>query len=234
MDAWGKFESSDCFHRLEHHCADVAACFEALLAEPVLRARFEQASGGGSLSDTTVARLTVLAFLHDFGKLNSGFQFKVRERRELPTGAPPKAGHLGEALLSPREILETLGLFDLYRAWGDAVEPLLLAALSHHGRPARKPTHSGSGPPEIWKPFAGYDPRATAALLRERTRAWFSEAFEEGPCVTRGLGVCASVCRSRRARRSDRVGRRSLSIGAGRRPSLYRPCPTTRDGHRQE
>ena len=91
MDAWGKFESSDCFHRLEHHCADVAACFEALLAEPVLRARFEQASGAGSLSDTTVARLTVLAFLHDFGKLNSGFQFKVRERSELPNGAPPKA-----------------------------------------------------------------------------------------------------------------------------------------------
>ena len=183
MDAWGKFESSDCFHRLEHHCADVAACFEALLAEPVLRTRFEQASGAGSLSDTTVARLTVLAFLHDFGKLNSGFQFKVRERSELPNGAPPKAGHLGEALLSPHEILETLGLFDLYRAWGDAVEPLLLAALSHHGRPARKPTHSGSGPPEIWKPFAGYDPRATAALLRERTRAWFPEAFEEGPLL---------------------------------------------------
>ena len=27
MDAWGKYESPDCFHRLEHHCADVAACF---------------------------------------------------------------------------------------------------------------------------------------------------------------------------------------------------------------
>ena len=183
MDAWGKFESSDCFHRLEHHCADVAACFEALLAEPVLRTRFAQASGAWSLSDTTVARLTVLAFLHDFGKLNSGFQFKVRKRSDLPTGAPPKAGHLGEALLAPRDILETIGLFALYRAWGNAVEPLLLAALSHHGRPARKPTHSGSGPSDIWKPFAGYDPRATAALLRERIRAWFPEAFEDGPCL---------------------------------------------------
>ena len=41
--AWGKFdESSGCFHRLEHHCADVAACFEAVLRDPVLRARFIQ------------------------------------------------------------------------------------------------------------------------------------------------------------------------------------------------
>ena len=212
MDAWGKFESSDCFHRLEHHCADVAACFEALLAEPVLRARFEQASGAGSLSDTTVARLTVLAFLHDFGKLNSGFQFKVRERRELPNGAPPKAGHLGEALLSPHEILETLGLYDLYRAWGNAVEPLLLAALSHHGRPARKPTHSGSGPPEIWKPFVGYDPRANGCPASRADPSVVPGGVQGRSIVTRGLGVYTSVCWSRRARRSDRVGRSSLSI----------------------
>ena len=43
---------------------------------------------------------------------------------------------------------------------------MLLAALSHHGRPAHKPTCSGGGPPEIWKPFANYDPCAVAALLR--------------------------------------------------------------------
>ena len=183
MDAWGKFREPDGFHRLEHHCADVAACFEALLLEPVLRARFERASGGTGFSDTTAARLTVLAFLHDFGKLNTGFQFKIRDRHEFPNPVPPRTGHIGAALLAPREILETLGLFDIYQAWGDAVEPLLLAALSHHGRPARKPTHSGSGPPELWKSFAGYDPRATAALLRERSLAWFPGAFEEGPTL---------------------------------------------------
>ena len=180
MNAWGKFESPDSFHRLEHHCADVAACFEALLLDPVLRARFKQASGADGFSGTTVARLTVLAFLHDFGKLNTGFQFKVFDRNKFP-GAPLKSGHIGEALLAPDEICERLGLFDIWRAWGNAVDPLLLAALSHHGRPARRPTHSGSGPPEIWKPFAGYDPRATAVLLRERSRAWFPNAFTEGP-----------------------------------------------------
>ena len=180
MDAWGKFQSPDSFHRLEHHCADVAACFEALLLDPVLRARFKQASGADGFSVTTTDRLTVLVFLHDFGKLNTGFQFKVHDQNKFP-GTPLKSGHIGEALLAPNEICERLGLFDIWRAWGNALDPLLRAALSHHGRPARRPTHSGSGPPEIWKPFADNDPRATAVLLRERSRAWFPNAFKEGP-----------------------------------------------------
>ena len=93
MEAWGKFdESSGRFHRLEHHCADVAACFEALLRDPALRARFVQAAGVNNLSDTTVARLTFLAFLHDFGKLNTGFQFKVRRQNELSRPGPRPAG----------------------------------------------------------------------------------------------------------------------------------------------
>ena len=56
MEAWGKFEqSSGCFHRLEHHCADVAACFEALLHDRVLRARFVRAAGPNEFTDTTLA-----------------------------------------------------------------------------------------------------------------------------------------------------------------------------------
>ena len=125
-------------------------------------------------------RLTVLAFLHDFGKLNTGFQFQVRDRREF-AGAPQKSGHIGEALLAPDEIYEALGLFEIFREWGNAVEPLLHAALSHHGRPARRPTRSGGGPPEIWKPYAGYNPHSAAVRLRERTRTWFPEAFQDGP-----------------------------------------------------
>ena len=179
MDAWGKFQPPDKFHRLEHHCADVAACFEALLLDPVLKARFEHASGSFGFSETTAARLTVLAFLHDLGKLNTGFQFKVRDRNEF-SGAPQKSGHIGVALLAPNEICEALGLFEIYRAWGNAVDPLLHAALCHHGRPARRQSVSGRGPQDIWKPFVGYDPAATAALLRARIRSWFPKAFAEG------------------------------------------------------
>ena len=183
VDAWGKFdETSGRIHRLEHHCADVAACFEALLREPVLRARFVQAAGADGFTDITAARLACLAFLHDFGKVNTGFQFKVR-RNELPRRSPRPAGHVAEALLcfDQPQICALLGLHDIVKQWGAGVVPLLHAMLAHHGRPASRPTRSGSGPPELWKPFGGYDPRETAKLLGRRGRAWFPDAFSHGP-----------------------------------------------------
>ena len=186
MYAWGKFdESSGRFHRLEHHCADVAACFEALLLDPVLRARFARAAGASALGETTAARLTVLAFLHDFGKLNAGFQFKVRRPTESSGRRPRRAGHLAEALLccDQSDMSGLLGLHRMVDEWGDGVVPLVYAMLAHHGRPARRPTRTGSGPPELWQPFAGYDPRAVAKLLHERGRAWFPAAFEPGPSL---------------------------------------------------
>ena len=185
MDAWGKYESPDCFHRLEHHSADVAACFEALLRDPVLHDRFERAAGDGDFCAVTEARFTVIAFLHDFGKLNAGFQFKVRDRDSLPSGERPrKAGHIGEALLCCErdDVREALGLLDMCCDWGEeGFESLLLAALAHHGRPATRPSLTGGGPPELWRPFAGYDPLATAKLLHDRAHAWFPAAFEKGP-----------------------------------------------------
>ena len=184
VEAWGKFdEASGRIHRLEHHCADVAACFEALLREPVLRARFTQAAGVAHFTDTTAARLAFLAFVHDFGKLSVGFQFKVRRPNAPARRAPGLAGHIGAALLcfDNSDICELLGLHEIVDAWGDGVLPLLYAALAHHGRPARRPTRTGGGPPELWRPFAGYDPRETAKLLSERGRAWFPRAFDSGP-----------------------------------------------------
>ena len=90
---WGKYdESQSNYHCLEHHCADVAACFEILIQEPVLRSRFTLAANIDRLDSVTEARLTVIAFLHDFAKLNSGFQFKVRDQSKLPPNPPPKNG----------------------------------------------------------------------------------------------------------------------------------------------
>ena len=74
-------------------------------------------------------------------------------------------------------VCEALGLFDMADTWGEGFEPLLLAALAHHGRPAMPLPPSGSGPREFWDPFAGYDPLATAKLLGQRSRAWFPTAF---------------------------------------------------------
>ena len=181
---WGKFGSSERYHPLEHHCADVAACFEALLRDQVLRSRFDRAVGGAGLCPVTEARLALLAFLHDFGKINAGFQFQVHDARDFPGKKPCRAGHIGEALLAfeREEVCEALGLYDLCERWGeDGVATLLQASLSHHGRPPKKSNRSGSGPPEDWMPFAGYDPLTAARSLAARGRAWFPQAFQDGP-----------------------------------------------------
>ena len=183
LAAWGKFDQpTGRIHRLEHHCADVAACFEALLRDSVLRARFVEAAGG-TFTETTAARLTLLAFLHDFGKLNVGFQFKAGRPGSAIGRAPRPAGHIAEALLcfDQSDLCELLGLHQIVDEWGDGVIPLLYAALAHHGRPANRPTRTGRGPAELWKPFDGYCPQATATLLHERGRAWFPRAFSPGP-----------------------------------------------------
>ena len=181
IPAWGKYHEEADFHCLEHHCADVAACFEALIRDPVLHDRFICAAGG-DLCPTTEARLAACAFLHDFAKLNTGFQFKTRNFSRN-SSSPPKAGHIGEAFYCCRypHIWDALGLHRIFDAWGPATESLLLAALSHHGRPPSPPSRTGKGPPGIWEPFAGYDPRAATALLRTRLRSWFPTAFDAGP-----------------------------------------------------
>ena len=187
MDAWGKFDqATGRFHRLEHHCADVAACFEALLREPVLRSRFARAAGVAALDSTTTARLTYIAYLHDFGKLNAGFQFKVPRPAGVAGRRPRPAGHIGEALLCAEQddLFELLGLDHVLSAWGNGAGTLLCAALAHHGRPAQRLSRTGQGPPELWKPFAGYEPRTTAKLLYKRGRSWFPEAFKPGPSLT--------------------------------------------------
>lgn len=181
---WGKpCGNSGETHRLEHHCADVAACFEALLAEPGIKRRFDSAVGGSGLDPTTVARLTVLAFLHDFGKTNVGFQYSVGNHQGA---APAHQGHIKASLYACRrpDVLSALGLPELAELWGqDAVENLLFAALAHHGRPATVPNTSAAGPDNIWRPFAGYAPLVSCRHLFECSRRWFPEAFEKGPML---------------------------------------------------
>lgn len=178
--AWAKYDSeSRTTHRLEHHCADVAACFEALLADQVLRNRFRVAAGkSDGLCEVTLARLAVLAFLHDFGKLNAGFQFKNESDR---TGLPPKTGHISEAFwcLAQPGYVPALGMDDMARAWGyGAFEQLLQASLAHHGRPAAP---RDGNPPALWRKTKGYDPLAIARMLGEKCRSWFPTAFMDGP-----------------------------------------------------
>ena len=180
---WGKYDpDSGATHHLGHHCADVAACFEELLAEPVIRDRFDRAMGNGGLDEVTLARLTVLAFLHDFGKICSGFQFKVGLR---PPGAPKPTSHLKAAFWACNrpEVRQGIGLEQALGDWGIGVDQLLRAALAHHGRPMSGHELERPGPDEIWKRFQAYDPIVAGRTLMQSARQWFPRAFEHGPVL---------------------------------------------------
>ena len=74
---WAKWDNDgEEIHLLEHHLADVGACFDALADQPTIRARLA-AAADAPLDETTLSRLCVFAALHDIGKVNVGFQTKT-------------------------------------------------------------------------------------------------------------------------------------------------------------
>ncbi|WP_345539833.1 CRISPR-associated helicase Cas3' [Variovorax defluvii] len=187
---WGKLNRlSDgrvLIHPLLDHMADVAAVLHRLLVMPAVQRSLDRAAGR-SLSDVDRARLAVLAFLHDIGKANSGFQVRYwRERADRPRcWLPlPECGHgpqgwalFDDCLHGAPRILAGLPL-DLMDSWGEAVLPLLRASISHHGRP------TGADAAEaIWQPVADgprtiYDPAEAVAAMGQRILALFPRAFD--------------------------------------------------------
>ena len=172
---WGKFEDGES-HHLAHHCADVAACFEAITILPVLRARLEKAAGK-SLSTTQIARLAVLTFLHDCGKLHPGFQAKG-----WPKGIWTERfhGHVAEgaAIFTDRalqQIAQNLHLESLVK-WGVGKD-LLFAVLAHHGRPVETSPQAS----RQWRalPDYGYNPLSASAEMGAMVRRWFPDAFAD-------------------------------------------------------
>ena len=70
-------------HLLEHHLADVGACFEALITQPTIRKRLAQSGGLDALDDSTAAKLALFAALHDIGKVNVGFQTQIWADKDI-------------------------------------------------------------------------------------------------------------------------------------------------------
>lgn len=188
-DAWGKLGADGARRSLIQHCLDVAACFDALLRQPLFRARVAAAMGRPH-DGVTAARLGAIVMLHDVGKLNAGFQLKVE------TGSPLRrlgnVGHVGEGrrllcgagaldaeeLSALTPIRQALGLSDL-QVWGAGLVACQCAALAHHGRPVADGT--GVKHAAIWRAQAGYDPVAAAQRFGAALRAAFPTAFETGP-----------------------------------------------------
>lgn len=178
---WGKLERDasgvvTAWHPLLAHCADVAACAEALLEQTLLRRRLAALAGRDDLDATNIARLCVLAALHDIGKFNLGFQ---RKGDAEPRGT---AGHVAEVLALfgsgyevGKKLMATLpsAELDAWCADGGACE-LLVAAIGHHGRPVRC---GGNPDPSLWRVEHSLDPFAGIASLAAAARAWFPAAF---------------------------------------------------------
>ena len=188
-------------HLLEHHLADVGTCFEALMRQPTIRKRLASTGGLNDLKESLVARLSVFAALHDIGKVNMGFQTQIWKPEELPGRRPMQFRRVGHTLdLTPvltwKDETTAAWFFDALGWWYDATESwddrggetvcaMLVATLSHHGRPLRL-EDSRSENPAIWRKFGDLKPEDCVKRVGNLLRLWFPAAFTPGgstlPC----------------------------------------------------
>ena len=188
---WGKSDRQDHqrIHLLEHHLADVAACFEALLKQPTIRKRLARAGGLSDLDETTAARLCVLVALHDIGKVNIGFQTQIWRTEDLPPKRrrPPRMGHVSDLvpILEDKDTETADWFFDALGAleimgWdnddGVTASGLLIAALSHHGSPLNR-SDGRAANPAAWRKFGGINPRQCVERIVRLVRDWYPAAY---------------------------------------------------------
>lgn len=190
--AWGKLERDASgqltgWHSLADHMQDVAACFLALAECRNIRRALTHCAGR-ELTTQDLKRLAVLVFLHDLGKANSGFQAKRWPAKDIPQGWPGHRGHVSEALYlmdteADSALLDQLPITAIC-SWGEmAVNELLRASISHHGRPAQAMLNDDGK--YLWQPVqvAGqvvYSPLLTLQQLGQHVQQCFSEAFTLG------------------------------------------------------
>lgn len=164
---------------IAEHGADVAACCESLLSQPVVRHRLASLVHLKDLTSRQCARLCVFAALHDIGKFNRGFQNK---KLAVP---PFKAGHVREilalfdAISEYSDRLSQAINIDSVNNWAikeDAACRLLIAAISHHGKPIQVGTSISK---LLWEADDAIDPFEGIAHLVQLTQKWFPEAWQE-------------------------------------------------------
>ena len=208
---WAKCDHAEPerIHLLEHHLADVGACFEALLELPTILSRLTASAGMERLHDETKARLCVFATLHDIGKVNVGFQTQIWQPGDLRDEPKPRwAGHTSDVVpvLESRDSTTASWFFDALGwdemlSWDDTdgltACGLLAATLSHHGEPLNL-YDSKNANPAVWRSFCGLDPQACVRRISALVRKWFPRAFDtDGPPLPSSpqfqhmfLGIC--------------------------------------------
>lgn len=186
---WGKLASAPdgryvAWHPLVDHCIDVAAVFESLVELPSF-SRLQAACGWRPLCPGQRARLAAMALLHDIGKCNGGFQSK-RDRN-----SPATAGHVMEAAAlfwdGPTRLAWPAAwheLFENISRWfvggEDQAVQMLLASISHHGRPVSLNDYKAQTDRNIsrwWKPRGELMPMQGLANLAHAVQATFPAAF---------------------------------------------------------
>ena len=190
---WAKsdHQQPERIHLLEHHLADVGACFEALLEQPTIRKRMAHAGGLADLCDATIARLSLFAALHDIGKLSIGFQAKIWPNADTPRWLRSSRRDSSHTLDMVPVLMDTDRdtadwLLDAIGWWGDMVKwdntggetacGLLVATFSHHGKPIQL-QGGRSRNPRIWQDFAALSPKNHAQRIGTLLREWFKPAF---------------------------------------------------------
>ncbi len=170
----------EAWHSLIDHSADVAAVLLGLMAQPTIAARLAMLAQRPTLSPIDTARLGALAFLHDIGKANRGFQARMDQ-------AAPMVGHIdtlawlfGKAKLYAH-LSRVLGLDRLDTWFDEGGFGLFHAVFAHHGRPWRLETANDSA--RHWQAGPDGDPIADLAPMRTALDAWFPDAFAAGPAL---------------------------------------------------
>ncbi|PSR20483.1 MAG: CRISPR-associated helicase/endonuclease Cas3 [Sulfobacillus acidophilus] len=169
--------------------------FRALCDLPAI-ARTLRFAAKREISPENLDRLAFLAGMHDVGKANLGFQFKVLDQYA------PQAGHVRELapLLDPEcsddalreKFLATLPP-DMISWFEDdaSAYSYFMAAFSHHGQPLRfQGETSGNffrARDEWWQPYNGLDPfQAVEQVIR-----WLVKAFPRVKSSSAPLPVAA-------------------------------------------
>lgn len=172
------------WHPLLDHMADVAACFAMLCQIPTIRRALQQYAKR-TLNQRDIDRLSVFAFLHDLGKANCGFQAKRWHSSHIPADWPRHAGHVLEAVIlftrcdrypAAEQLLEHLQLQQMSE-WGDAGYSLLMASISHHGKPVADDARGISAC--IWQAAGDYDPALLLQQMASTVRRLYPHAFEQ-------------------------------------------------------
>ena len=164
------------------------------MRQPTIRQRLASAGGLNDLDDldeSLIARLSVFAALHDIGKVNMGFQTRIWQSEDLQGRQKPRwAGHAADMVpvLTNDDYATAEWFFDAlewddFLTWddrdGETVCGMLVATLSHHG----KPLQLEGGPeknPAIWRKFLNLNPEDCVRRMGRLLRLWFPAAFAPG------------------------------------------------------